>query len=66
MSLLIVRGHQNFAYALPKEVSAIYRRKNTLARSEDFRVSWDLKWLSTSVDKVYIKKWSYEFLHFKW
>ena len=29
MSLSLVRRHQNFVYALPKEVSALYRRKKT-------------------------------------
>ena len=39
MSLSLVRRHQNVVYALPKEVSTIYRRKNIFLRCEDSRVS---------------------------
>ena len=42
MSLLLFWRHQNFVYALPKEVSTIYRWKNTFLRYEDLRVPWDL------------------------
>ena len=43
MSLSLVRRHQNFVNALPKEVSTTSEGKNTFVRCKDLRVSWDLK-----------------------
>ena len=39
MSLSLVRRHQNFVYALPKEVSTIgiQQKKNAFLRCEDLR-----------------------------
>ena len=39
MSLLLVRRHQNFVYALPKKSQQYTEEKNTVLRCEDLGVS---------------------------